>query len=82
MNYMTNISASLGVPVAVFAIALIWTAVWKLLAMWKAAQKKSPVWFILLAIINTVGILPILYIFIFSEMGKNKPQKAKRSKKK
>ncbi|MEJ2267780.1 MAG: DUF5652 family protein [Nanoarchaeota archaeon] len=47
---------------------LLWSAVWKLLALWKSARKGSAVWFIVLALINTVGILEILYIFVFSKM--------------
>ncbi len=46
----------------------IWDGIWKLVAMWKAARKGSIPWFIILAIINSAGILPILYIFVFSEM--------------
>jgi hypothetical protein len=55
----------------------IWEGVWKLIAMWKAVKKDSVPWFIVLAIFNTVGILPILYIYVFSEMktGKRKRKK-------
>ena len=72
------ISAQLGVPLWLFIVILVWTAIWKLMAMWKAAQKKSVTWFIVLGIVNTVGILPILYIYVFSEMKYSK----KKSKKK
>jgi len=56
-------------------VIAIWEAVWKLIAMWKAAHKESVVWFVVLAIFNTLGILPILYIYVFSEMGKKKKKK-------
>jgi len=59
------------------AVVAIWEAVWKLIAMWKAAHKDSVVWFIVLAIFNTVGILPILYIYFFSEMGNKKRKRRK-----
>ena len=75
---ITAISAQLGVPLWLFIVILVWTAIWKLMAMWKAAQKKSVTWFIVLGIVNTVGILPILYIYVFSEMKYSK----KKSKKK
>jgi hypothetical protein len=45
-------------------IVSIWDSVWKLIAMWKAAQNKHVAWFICLFIFNTIGILPILYILI------------------
>jgi hypothetical protein len=43
-------------------ILAIWDAVWKLIAMWKAARNNHLAWFICIAIFNTVGILPIIYI--------------------
>jgi hypothetical protein len=48
---------------------IVWSLAWKGVALWKAARNESKPWFIALLIINTVGILPILYIFIFSKSG-------------
>ncbi len=76
-DYFTTIATQLGIPIWFFIIILIWSAVWKLLALWKSARKKSVVWFIVLAVVNTMGILPILYIFVFSKM-KKKPRKKKK----
>ena len=45
----------------------VWTLPWKGAALWKAARLSDKWWFIVLVIINTVGILEILYIFIFSK---------------
>ena len=45
---------------------LIWIIFWKGMALWKSAQKKERVWFWLLMCINTLGILEICYIFVFS----------------
>lgn len=56
----------------------IWILVWKGLALWKAANKKSIPWFIILLIINTVGILEILYIFLFSKISFKKKEKKKK----
>jgi len=36
-------------------------------ALWKAGRNAHMVWFICLFIFNTVGILPIIYIFAFSK---------------
>ena len=49
-------------------LVMIWSLPWKGVALWKAAQKKDAYWFIALLVTNTVGILEILYIFIFSKM--------------
>ena len=44
---------------------VIWSAVWKITALWKAARNRQLIWFICIAIFNTAGILPILYIFYY-----------------
>jgi methionyl-tRNA synthetase len=48
------------------AVILVWSIVWKGLALWRAARTGSKPWFIVLLIVNTVGILEILYLYIFS----------------
>ncbi len=46
--------------VSLLVIAL-WDIIWKGTAMWKASKRGSNVWFWVLLIFNTAGILPILY---------------------
>ena len=48
-------------------IIAVWEAVWKAIALWKGARNGHLAWFICLVIFNTVGILPIIYIFGFSK---------------
>ncbi|MEK7482678.1 MAG: DUF5652 family protein [Patescibacteria group bacterium] len=52
-------------------LIILWTFPWKAVAMWKAARNSHKGWFVALLIINTVGILDILYIFVFGKI-KNK----------
>jgi len=47
-------------------ILMVWSLVWKGLALWKAAREGSKVWFVVLLVLNTVGILDILYLYVFS----------------
>lgn len=47
-----------------------WSLTWKGLALWRAAELRSKPWFIALLLVNTVGILEILYIYIFSKRSK------------
>ena len=54
---------------------LIWSFIWKGLALWKAAKKESKGWFIVFLLVNTLGILEILYIYIFSKSAKKKGRK-------
>lgn len=63
--------AGIGVFVAVFIFLLaIWSVVWKGFALWIAAQEQHKPWFVVLLIINTAGILEIVYIFFISKKGK------------
>ena len=64
----------------VLAIILIWSLVWKGIALWKSARKGSPIWFVVLLIVNTVGILEILYIYVFSKMSSGKTQVSRKKK--
>lgn len=54
----------------IIILAAIWTIPWKGLALWRAARNQSTAWFVVLLIINTLGILEIIYIFAFSKKGK------------
>ena len=57
-------------------VVSVWTLIWKGLALWKSAKKNHLVWFLVLLIVNTVGILEILYIYIFSKIGRGRKEKA------
>ena len=53
-------------------IVLVWSLVWKGLALWKSARRGENIWFIVLLLVNTLGILEILYIYVFSKMVKKR----------
>jgi len=63
------------------AIVSIWDSVWKAISLWKSARNGHLVWFICLLVFNTVGILPIIYIFLFSEKLKEDSSKKIEDKK-
>lgn len=46
---------------------IIWETIWKGLALWKAGRNNQRNWFIALLIINTIGILPIIYLKFFQK---------------
>ena len=58
-----------GIGALGFTLLVVWSGVWKGIALWKAARNGSVPWFILLLIVNTLGILEILYIYVFSKKG-------------
>ncbi|HBG56486.1 MULTISPECIES: DUF5652 family protein [unclassified Proteiniphilum] len=45
-------------------ILVLFDSVMKLIALWKSARNNQLAWFICLAIFNTVGILPIVYLVL------------------
>lgn len=53
-------------PIAFVAVVvlLVWTVVIKGIALWQCAKRDEKVWFGVLLIINTLGILESIYLFI------------------
>ena len=47
---------------------IIWTAFWKGYALWTASKNNHKKWFIALVILNTFGILEIIYVFFVVEV--------------
>ena len=45
----------------------VWEIIWKGFALWRAGKNSSLGWFIAILILNTAGILEILYLFVFSQ---------------
>ncbi len=62
----------------IIVIIGLWTLPWKGIALWRAANQKEKWWFIILLITNTVAILEILYIFIFSKKKDSKNQEVEQ----
>jgi len=50
---------------AVLWAAIAWSVVWKGIALWHAARGRQLGWYIVLLVINTVGILEIVYLLFF-----------------
>ncbi len=48
----------------VLIVLILWDTVWKIIAMWKSARNNHLIWFICITVINSIGILPIVYILI------------------
>ncbi len=74
---------------SIIAVILLWELLWKGLALWKATKQNHKIWFILILVLNTLGILPIIYLVVSCSKKENhnveivdieKPQKRKSSK--
>ena len=66
MESITTLSGFLGINPLLIAAVILWTLVWKGLALWKSAGLRQKGWFIALMIVNTLGILEIIYLFVIS----------------
>jgi hypothetical protein len=47
---------------------LLWSFFWKGLALWHSARRGQPWWFVILLVVNTVGILEIIYLFAVAKL--------------
>lgn len=44
-----------------------WSLFWKGLALWRAAKDNQQYWFIAILMVNTLGVLEIVYLFRFAK---------------
>jgi hypothetical protein len=49
---------------------LIWSLCWKGFALWRAGRNNQPVWFVACLVVNTVGLLEIVYLAFFQKKRK------------
>lgn len=66
MESIQILSGLTGLHPIWIALAAVWSIVWKGIALWKASGLRQKWWFIALLVVNTVGILEIIYIFFVS----------------
>jgi hypothetical protein len=71
-----SIFTFLLLPWFILVPLIIWSMVWKGLALWTAGTRKEKVWFIVLFLVNTVGILEIIYLM--TRKPKVPPRSARR----
>jgi len=72
----SSLAAIFGIALPLLILLIIWSLIWKGFALWKSARLNQPIWFVVLLVVNTFGILEILYIFVLSKM--SAPRKKKR----
>lgn len=64
---MDNIFITIYHTPWLLTLIVIWSIAWKAIATWHAARNNQLGWFIALFIINTVGVLEILYLAFFAK---------------
>ncbi|MDO8657096.1 MAG: DUF5652 family protein [Candidatus Levybacteria bacterium] len=53
-------------PVLQYAL-LVWSVAWKGVALWNCSKNGQKNWFIAILVVNTLGILEIVYLFGFAK---------------
>jgi len=67
-NYLANGQAQASAPgwivfmLLLLPVLMIWSVIWKGIALWRAGRNNQLGWFIALMILNTLGILEIVYL--------------------
>jgi hypothetical protein len=63
---MTDLHSILpaGISPTLLILAVVWTLIWKGLALWRSATLREKWWFIAILVINTFGILEIIYLLM------------------
>lgn len=51
---------------AMMVALIVWELIWKGLALWRAAKLGQKYWYVVLLVLNTAGVLPILYLIFTS----------------
>lgn len=59
-------SGVLGAGISFLLVLSVWSLFWKGLALWHSARRGEYWWFLAMLVLNTVGILEIVYLFAFS----------------
>jgi hypothetical protein len=72
MQYFNGmLPSTFGFAGPMMVLLVAWSLFWKGAALWTAAHRKESWWFIALLILNTVGVLEIIYLFAITKEGLN-----------
>ncbi len=54
-----------GILLVLLAALVIWTTAIKAFALWHAARNGQVLWFVALLVVNSIGILELVYLLAF-----------------
>lgn len=58
----------LAIAAPILIVFVLWSIFWKGLALWHAARRGQYWWFLILLVVNTIGILEIIYLFFVAKV--------------
>lgn len=69
-----NFGIGSGVPAwistfgPILSLIVLWSLFWKGLALWHSGRRGQPWWFVILLVVNSLGILEIVYLFAVAKL--------------
>ena len=70
--YKSLLSPTIPELKLVLVAIVAWSVFWKGLALWKAARGKQKYWFIVILLLNSLGLLEIIFLAFFQKKTKDK----------
>ncbi len=67
MDLMDLKSVFSSFPPVAIALIVLWDLFWKAVGLWYAIKNNNRNWFVAIFLLNTVGILPIVYLYFFQK---------------
>lgn len=71
-NALINLGPFLRINLWILIVLGVWDIIWRGIALWKSARHNQRYWFVALMVINSVGILPLVYLRFFQKNIKKK----------
>jgi methionyl-tRNA synthetase len=68
---MNNIIQIITSNKLMLLLLICWSIIWKGIALWHSARNKQLIWYMVLLIVNTLGILEIIYLSFFRKKHEN-----------
>jgi hypothetical protein len=59
------VSGMTGIAILGLIVIMVWEVIWKGIGLWHSAGNKQKGWFVAILILNTLGLLPIIYLLWF-----------------
>jgi hypothetical protein len=61
--WFTSFPLLAAILAPIIIVVALWSVFWKGLALWHAGRRGQPWWFVIMLVVNTLGILEIIYLF-------------------
>jgi len=56
----------------ILLVLVIWSLIWKAIALWRSSQNGQKVWFGTFVVLHTLGLVEIIYLIFFSKRKQKK----------